>query len=239
MMGAMTEAFTGSLAALAAAALFFVASHLALSHPALRNVLVERIGETGFRALHGVVALAALVWLVLAYRTAPFVELWPAWAWTRWVPLAAMPFAAILLVCGLSTRSPTAMYWQAPPPGVDPMPGILKLTRHPVMWAVALWAFAHVPPNGDVASLLFFAAFATLALAGMAAIDRRRAGVMGAAWGPIALTTSVLPFAALATGRARLDFAEIGPWRIAAGLVLYAVFLFAHGPLIGVVILSK
>ncbi len=234
----MIGAMTGTLVALLAAALFFVASHLVASHPALRGGLVEQVGEIGFRALHGVVALFALVWLVLAYRAAPYVELWPPSAWARWVPLVAMPFAAILMVCGLSTRNPTAMYWQAPPPGEDPMPGILKVTRHPVMWAVALWAFAHMAANGDVASLLFFAAFAALALAGMAAIDRRRAGVMGAAWGPIALTTSVLPFAALATGRAKLRFAEIGPWRIAAGVALYAALLFAHGPLIGVAVLS-
>lgn len=227
---------TGTLGAVFGAAVFFVASHLLLSLEPLRGTLVRRFGEKAFRAVHGIIALAALVWLVRAYNAAPYLEVWPATLWARHVPLAVMPFAAILLVAGLTTRNPTALFWEAPPTG-DPAPGILKVTRHPVMWAIALWALAHVPPNGDAASLLFFAAFAGLALAGMPAIDRRRRESMGAAWGPIALTTSALPFAAMASGRAKLRFEEIGVWRIAAGIALYLVLLFAHGPVIGLSVL--
>ena len=215
------------------AAFFFVASHFVLSYPPLREGLVARFGEKAFRGIHGVIALAALAWLIKAYGAAPYVELWPIATWTRHVTLAVMPFAAILLVAGLTARNPTAMYWNNP--GADePIPGILMVTRHPVMWAIALWALAHMVPNGDAASLIFFAAFAGLALAGMPAIDRRRRAMMGEAWNSFEAVTSVLPFAALARGRARVNLGQIGVWRIAGGVMLYGLLLFGHRAVIGV-----
>ena len=45
----MSGVFAGSLGALLAAALFFVASHLVISHPALRSAVVGHTGELGFR----------------------------------------------------------------------------------------------------------------------------------------------------------------------------------------------
>ncbi len=223
---------TGTLSASAAAAAFFIASHLILSSPALRGPLVARLGERAFRGLYSVVALAALVWLIRAYGAAPYVELWPQFAWVRHVPLVVMPFAAVLLVCGLTTKSPTAIGGGAPPAD-NPAPGILAVTRHPVLWAIVLWALAHVPPNGDAASLILFGALAMLSLAGMPSIDRKRREALGAAWEPVARTTSVLPFAALASGGAKLRFGEIGVWRILGGVALYLALLLLHAPVIG------
>ena len=108
------------------------------------------------------------------------------------------------------------------------------VNRHPVMWAITLWALAHMMANGDVASLIFFAAFAGLALAGMPAIDRRRRAMMGDAWDSFEAVTSVLPFAALARGRARVNLGQIGVWRIAGGVLLYGLLLFGHRAVIGV-----
>ena len=101
---------TGTLAVLFIAAGFFIAGHFALSHPPVRGSLVSRLGEKTFRAIHGVVALAALAWLNKTYRAAPYVEPWPIATWTRHATLAVMPFAAILPVAGLTARNPTAMY---------------------------------------------------------------------------------------------------------------------------------
>ena len=227
---------TGNLPALFVAAVFFVASHFTLSHPALRDAIVGRLGEKPFRVLHGVVDLAALAWLILTYTSAPYMELWPPVMATRYVPLAIMPIVSVLLVRGLTTKNPTAMYWEKPEAG-DPVPGILKVTRHPVMWAVVLWALAHMAPNGDVGSIIFFADFATMAVVGMGAIDRRRQRRMGDAWAAIAATTSNMPFAALLGGHARLDFGEIGIWRIAGGIVLYGALMLAHGPVIGLAVM--
>ncbi|MCZ6721736.1 MAG: NnrU family protein, partial [Proteobacteria bacterium] len=225
---------TGSLASVFAAAVFFVASHILLSDAALRTTLVERLGAVGFRALYSVVALAALVWLVMAYGRAPYIELWPQVTWARHLALVVMPIAVILVVCGVTTRNPLAVGGDAFAQSVEPMPGILKLTRHPVLWGTGLWALVHILANGDAASLIMFGSFAVLSFAGMAHIDRRRAKTLGAAWGPIALTTSAVPFAAILAGRAKLEFAQIGAWRILAGIAVYLAFLIAHEWVIGV-----
>ena len=221
----------GTVGGVALAAAVFVASHLVLSSTPLRGALIGVIGAAGFRGAYSAVALAALVWLVVAHGAAPYVEVWEPGAATRHLPLVVMPFAAILLVAGVTVRNPAGM--MAPAPDGDPAPGILKLTRHPVLWAIALWAFAHMAANGDAASLLLFGALALLALAGMVLIDRRKAAELGADWGPVLLTTSALPFAAMLSGRARFRFAEIGVWRVLAGVVLYLALLLLHGPVIG------
>lgn len=224
---------TGSITSLAVAAVFFIVSHFTLSHPPMRGALVARFGEKTFRVAYGIVALGAIIWLVKAYNTAPYVELWPMANWMRHVPLGVMPFAAILLVAGVTARNPTAMYWSRTAMD-ESIPGILMVTRHPVMWAVALWALAHLAPNGDLASLIFFTAFAGLALAGMPAIDRRRRAMMGEAWKTFEAVTSVAPFAAVAGGRAKVSLRQIGVLRIAGGVLLYGLLLFAHQAVIGV-----
>ena len=223
----------GTVEGVVLAAVFFVASHFLLASTPLRAALVKRIGENAFRGLFSAVALAGFAWLVVAHANAPGIELWPEARWARYVPLVVMPFAAILLVCGLTTRNPTAIGGGVEPGSANPAPGIMQVTRHPFLWGVALWALAHMPPNGDAASLVLFGAFALLALAGMPLLDRKRSETLGATWGPIALTTSVLPFAAMISGRAKLRFDEIGAWRILAGVALYLILLMAHGAIIG------
>ncbi len=54
-----------------------------------------------------------------------------------------------------------------------------------------------------------------------------------AAWGPVLLMTSVLPFAAMLSGRAKPRFAEIGAGRVLAGVALYLALLLLHAPVIG------
>lgn len=61
---------------LAAASAAFVFGHLILSSGALRGQLVERLGEARFRGLYSLFVIAAFAWMLLAYRAAPYVELW-------------------------------------------------------------------------------------------------------------------------------------------------------------------
>ena len=62
----------------------------------------------------------------------------------------------------------------------------------------------------------------------------RREASLGAAWGPVKLTTGVVPFAAIANGRAKLDWKGIGWWRPVGALALYAALMHAHAWIVGV-----
>jgi uncharacterized membrane protein/cytochrome c2 len=222
----------GSLASLAAAAIAFVGLHLALSSVPVRKRLIARLKDKGFRGLYSLVAFATFLWLIQAWRAAPYVELWSAPGWTRHISLTFMPPVFILFVCGLSTKNPTAV-GQGASAQAGPS-GIVRITRHPTLWSFTLWGLLHIPPNGDIASLLLFGSIAVLALTGMVHIDARRRASLGDAWSAFAQQTSVIPFAAIAAGRTRLALGEIGIARVAIGLVLFAVGLFSHARVIGI-----
>jgi uncharacterized membrane protein len=223
-----------------AATVSFVGGHFLLSSQALRPRLVDLMGETGFRAAYSLAVLATLVWMVTAYRGAPVLAFWtppPAFAW---IPVVVMPVAFVLLVCGVTTPSPTSVGGEhvlADEPG-SPARGILSVTRHPFLWGTALWALAHLFVRGDAASVIMMAGVAVLSLGGMHHIDRRRETALGAAWGPVAMTTSLVPFAAVAGGRVKPDWAGIGWWRPVLGLALYLAMLYGHAWIIGVPALS-
>ena len=69
---------------------------------------------------------------------------------------------------------------------------------------------------------------AVLALGGMAHIDHRRRLALGADWGPVAMTTSVIPFLAAIQGRTRIDWRGIGWSRFLGGIALAIALPFLH-----------
>jgi len=206
----------------------FCGSHILLSSTRLRGSLRDQLGERGFLAVYSLTSLVIFAWFVAAYAGAPTIVLWPRQHWTALVPVSVMPFAAILLLAGYSTRNPTAVGMERSARADDPAPGVLRITRHPVLWAIGLWAISHVIANGDLSSLVFFGSLAALALGGTVLIDRKKQLALGSNWSRLAEVTSNLPFAALVTGRTGLRWRDIGLLRVVAGLLLYAVLYLAH-----------
>lgn len=221
------------MTSLAAAALVFVVLHLGVAGTRLRDRLVAGLGEKAYRGLFSLASIVVLLWLIAAYARAPYLPSWGMLAAWRPVMVVLMLPAMLLVVIGLLTPSPTSLGQEhrvAQPPL-----GILRVTRHPFLTGVALWALLHLVGNGDLASLVFFGCFALVALAGTVSIDAKRRRLLGeAAWAPFAGRSSIVPFAAIAAGRNRLDLAEIGVWRVAAGVLAYVLALGGHGPLLGV-----
>src|SRR5580692_11025352 len=152
------------------------------------------------------------------------------WSIRRAVIAARCDF--LLVVIGLTTPNPTAVAQEnrlAQPPQ-----GIVRLTRHPFLTGVGLWALVHLIGNGDVASLVFFAVWAVVALAGTVSIDRKRRRLLGEAWEPFAAQTSIVPFAAIVAGRNRFSPGEIGVWRWGAAVIVYVLMLVGHADVVGV-----
>jgi uncharacterized membrane protein len=109
--------------------------------------------------------------------------------------------------------------------------GMVRITRHPFLWGVALWAVTHLIVNGELASLILFGTFLVLAIGGTAAIDAKRRRKSREQWQRFAQATSSVPFAAIVRGGNRLApaLAEIGPWRIIVAVALYAAAFYLHG----------
>jgi uncharacterized membrane protein len=207
----------------------FLATHLVSSTP-LRARLIAAAGEKAYLGLYSIAAAAALGWIIYAYYRAPYAALWHA-PWLRYAPLVIMPFALVLMVCGLLTRNPTMVGQERYLESRDAARGILRVTRHPLMWGVALWAASHVLARGDAAAALFFGTFLLLALGGTVLADRRKARTLGERWQRFAAVTSHVPFAAVAAGRNSFAPGEIGWVRPALGIALYIALVLLH-PLI-------
>lgn len=217
---------------LALAVLAFVLGHFVLSSTRARAALVARLGEARFQGVYSLLVLGAFVWMIAEWVWAPYVELFRPPAWTRWVPNVVMPFAYTLLVAGYTTKSPTvAGMTSAAAAGPT---GWTRITRHPALWGFALWGLSHLPPNGDLRSLLLMGGIAALAIGGMLHIDARRRAMGGAAWAAFERATSIVPFAAIARGAAWPSFRELGWWRFAIGLGGWALMLHLHRWAIGV-----
>ena len=210
----------------------FLATHL-VSSTSLRPRLIAATGEKVYLALYSLAAIATFSWMIFAYYRASFAVLWYVPA-LRYVPLVVMPIALVLVVCGLLTRNPTAVGQESLLDATDAARGILRVTRHPLMWGVALWAAAHMMARGDAASVIFFGTFFVLALTGTVLSDRRKARTLGERWTRFAAVTSHVPFAANLSGRSAFVPAEIGWAKPALGLALYIVLLFLHPVLFGV-----
>lgn len=207
-----------------AALAVFVVAHVIPALPPVRRWLLARLGEGGFLAAYSLLSLLLFTLLLRATLAAPYLPVWPPARFTYVFPLVGVPVALVLLGAGAVGRNSLSVAF-VPGPHDPARPGAVALTRHPILWGLALWGLAHVPPNGHVVGLVLFGGLGGFALLGLAMVERRRRRVLGEGWAVLAAGTSFLPFAALLTGRARWPRDPRTLAGAAAGLALAAWLL--------------
>jgi len=160
----------------------FVGSHFVLSH-ALRRALINSIGQAGFRAIYSVVALALLIVILLGYHMSPSGPmLWTSDNLALQIGFAVVGYFAVTLFVaslfgnpglvganlnGLSTRAPDGVY---------------LITRHPMMFAIAIWCVAQVALVPSPRNAIPCAGFVVLAIVGARMQDRKNAALSGREW---------------------------------------------------------
>lgn len=217
---------------LIAASAYFLLIHFGVSGTKLRDALVARLGPGRYRGAFALASLLGLAWMIYAFRHAPAVPLWGFMPGFRPTAYVLVLIAFLFAVIGVATPSPTRVGMESKlTQGPDAVRGMVRITRHPFLWAVALWALVHLIINGELAALILFGALLVLALGGTAAIDAKRGRAFGAQWAQFAVVTSNIPFAAIAAGRNQLlpALREIGLWRPLAAIVVYVVAFYLHG----------
>ena len=201
---------------------FFAASTLGLFIGAmLGGHMADRMGRRSV-LIYSVVSFITIGVLIWAYAHSfhgPAV--WPT---QSWLPKVVMPVALFFIVGAFTVPNPTAVGAEARIGG-DAARGMLRITRHPLMWGILLWALTHLIANGDLPSVTFFAAFAIVAGVGMVSIDHRKSVIPE--WPAFANVTSLVPFAAIVAGRNRLVLGEL-LLPAAIAVVLYVAMLWGH-----------
>ncbi len=212
---------------LVAATAAFLLTHFVSSTP-LRPALVARIGEWPYRGLYSAFAFVTLGLMIWAYNKAPSEVLWTG---PRELPAIVMPLAFVIIVCGYY-RNPTMVGADRLMKSEDPARGVIRVTRHPLMWGIMLWALSHVLARGDVKGLVFFGGFFALAALGTVLMDSRKR--QNPDFQRFEAVTSNIPFVAIAQGRNRIVWREIGWLRPLIGVAVFFTFFFLHSWLFGV-----
>ena len=222
---------------LVAAAAAFLALHLIVAGTTLRDSITGTIGEGPYLGLFSLASLALIVWLVVAYNAAQRGNdplLFDLGQGVRHLGIPVVALAFLIGVQGLFLKNPTRVQMGAASSDPATVNGVLRVTRHPFLWGVAIWSGFHLVANGDAASTIFFGTFFILSLLGTVSIDAKRRRKLGPAWNAFADATSNVPFAAVIAGRNRIKLGEIVGWRFWVAVVLFLAILLCHYRLFGV-----
>lgn len=215
----------------------FIALHVGLSATGLRQRVVRRIGEQAYRAVFALASVATLIWVVGSYSPARLsLENTPLYAPPSWAFHAThglMLLAFFLIVPGLLSPGPTMAGFEGTLAKPEPARGVLRITRHPFLWGVALWGAAHLVSNGDRVSVMLFGGLGLMVLLGTRSIDRKSRARDPEAWDRFAAATSNIPFAAILQGRNRLALEEL--WlRLGIALLAFVAVGYFHRLIAGV-----
>ncbi|MGG7519045.1 NnrU family protein [Allorhizobium undicola] len=179
--------------------ILFLGQHsLRIIAPDQRLRLMAQLGDGGWKIGYSLLSLLTLAVLIYGYAAAPVINVWYPPMGMNHLTVTLMLFASICLAASLL-----------------PAGHIATKTKHPLILAVKIWAFSHLASNGDLRSILLFAAF--LAWGVIMRIALKRAERAGA--------VTLRPFMS-----ARYDFGAIG-----LGVVFWGAMIFRlHEWLIGV-----
>ncbi|WP_455212852.1 NnrU family protein [Kaarinaea lacus] len=181
----------------------FLGTHsISIVASAWRDKIVTRMGLMSWQGVYSLIAITGFVLIIYGYglaRQDPTILYTPP-TWLRHVSMLLLVFVFPLLL---------ATY----------LPGrIQKATKHPMLAATKIWAFAHLLANGALADVVLFGAFLVWAVVDRISMKRR----------------TPLPVPEASTSRFNDVIA------IVLGLGLYVAFvLWLHTLLIGVSPISR
>jgi uncharacterized membrane protein len=195
----------------------FVGTHFLLSHP-LRGPLVRAMGEGPFRGVYSMVALVTFGLMVFFYHAIgrETYLMWNAGD-AGWIIGTILMWLAAILFVGSFLGNPALV--GAPGPRGGPS-GVLRITRHPMMWSFAIWAAVHMMIIAQFKTVVFDSAIIILALVGAYMQDRKKAGQMGEDWHDWTAQTAFVPFTR--------GLANPGIVALVGGTLLFLIATWAH-----------
>jgi uncharacterized membrane protein len=176
---------------LVAANVAFVGTHFAMSHP-LRAPLVAKLGAGGFQAAYSLVSFATLGWVAFAFKAAPGGDLGGSGE-AGWIIATLLTWPAMVLLSGSLIGNPALPTPMAEAQARAEPKGVFKITRHPMMWGIGLWAASHLVLLWSTRTMVTALAMGILALVGAKLQDAKKEALMGASWAEWESKTSYWP----------------------------------------------
>lgn len=133
------------------AAIHFVPSML----PGFRSKWIAKMGEKPYSGVFALVVLAALIMIIVGWRSSIPVVVYAPPAWGPNFAFVLM-FAAVVLFGAAHART-----------------NIKRVIRHPQLTGMLFWGIAHIVTNGDSRSLILFGGLGLWAAAEMSLINHR------------------------------------------------------------------
>ena len=186
---------------LAGLVIFLAVHSISIVNDDWRNRMAGRLGEWTWKGVYGLLALAGLLLIVRGYGLARMDP----------VVLYTPPQVLRLLAVGLMLPVFPLLF-------AAYLPGRIRdATRHPMLVATKIWAFAHLLANGTLAAVLLFGGFLAWAVADRISLRHRTARPVPGA--PPSSRNDVIA--------------------VVLGLLLYAAFvMWLHRDLIGVPVIG-
>ncbi|TMA36143.1 MAG: hypothetical protein E6J87_01570 [Deltaproteobacteria bacterium] len=208
----------------------FVATHLGLAWPPLRQRLVARLGRMGFTIFYSLVAWFTFGFAVSVYA-AHAGEGQAGLALGTLGPARALLVATIALGIMLMTGSfagyATSPYAMSRQQERGPR-GLERVTRHPFFVGVSLLGVAHALLATRLVGAVFMGILGAYALIGARLQDAKLAALRGDSYARFAAASSILPFAAITAGRQRLVLSELPYGAMLLGLAVTAALRALH-----------
>lgn len=208
----------------------FVVTHLGLAWPPLRQRLIARLGALGFTVFFSVVAWLTVGLAIAVYAThageGPAGLALGADPMVRAV-LIAMIALGVALMTGSFAAYPTSPYALSRQQERGPR-GLERVTRHPFFVGTALLGIAHALLATRAVGAVFMGILGVYSLVGARLQDQKLAVLRGDAYARFAAASSILPFAAIASGRQRLVPSELPYGAMGLGVAIAFALRAVH-----------
>lgn len=203
-------------------AIAFVGTHFLLSHP-MREPLLRAVGGKAFPGLYSLIAFLTFGPMIYFYRAiGDEPPLWNAGE-AGWIAGTALMWIGAVLFAGSFVRNPALVGARGPTGGPK---GVFALTRHPMMWGIAIWAAVHLTIIATPKALVLDGALLILAIGGSVGQDAKKHRLMGDAWHEWTAQTAFVPFTR--------GLANPGAVALIGGTLLWLVATWLHPIAVGV-----
>ena len=208
--------------------LLFAGFHIGLSAEPVRSQLVGKMGEKGFQGFYSLIALITFGLLIAGFvlsdtSAMPVFDAGAAVSWMGHIASLLMLLAFILLFAGFANPSPMGMA-----PTKLEAHGIIRITRHPMNMAFALFGLSHLLVNRLPVDWIFYLGFVLFGVLSSMHQDKKKIRQGGQDYQNFVDSTSILPFGAIVTGKQPLKLSEISKAGLLLGIVGTVVARILH-----------